>query len=678
MALLTLTVVEYLSRKPLPNGTTAEIVDTGAAIAALSAQELGALKTNGVVSLNATDNNLSLTHAQITAIGDVTFDVGDRVKLNDSSGVITGLTEQQVRHLDTIGVDIIGATNHDLHFPEGMLSVLASTSLRFEDSDLVTLDADNKLDLDATQVLSLAGKGLDVIDVATGGTGIDIDEALVLVDTPIQVTNDDIFHVIGSSLVLDKLQPSVIAKLVAKGVDEFRSVDRQLTWSFEQVMAMGAAAFSAPDTVTMTLGLAELNAQTDAQIAALKAKNIDALALNLSLSQLAGLTGVEIAAIKARGVDSFILKDTGAVIASLDPARIADLIAKGIEKIDASDNKLDLTVAQFRALSAVQFANGEDLVNVADSISALSGMSPAEVGSAGRKGVAKVIKDSGANFSALSPDQLLSLMAKLGTTKIDVSDGAISLSLAQYAFLSPVLERSDIVTLAASGAEIGSLSAAALAGYAAGGVDILDATNNAFTFTNAQYNALGTMRLSASDVVTIQADASISLTNGGNNLVLMGNAVWGTGNDLSNVITGTRGNNTLSGLGGNDRLDGGYGKDRLYGGAGNDTFVFKDRPSKAGNLDTIMDYNVKADAIWLDNKYFKKLGGGSEAAPRKLNAKYFTIGDKAKDGNDYLIYNKKKGILYYDADGSGLRYKATEIIKFANKAKLAAGEFYII
>ena len=66
------------------------------------------------------------------------------------------------------------------------------------------------------------------------------------------------------------------------------------------------------------------------------------------------------------------------------------------------------------------------------------------------------------------------------------------------------------------------------------------------------------------------------------------------------------------------------------------------------NLDTISDFSVKDDTLQLDNAVFKKLGKAG-----KLNKAYFTIGDKAKDKNDYIVYDKKTGILSYDADGSG-------------------------
>jgi Ca2+-binding RTX toxin-like protein len=151
------------------------------------------------------------------------------------------------------------------------------------------------------------------------------------------------------------------------------------------------------------------------------------------------------------------------------------------------------------------------------------------------------------------------------------------------------------------------------------------------------------------------------------------------------ILYGTKHKDPLVGSAGNDKLYGLSGNDMLTGGAGQDTFVFntalgkgttKKNQNKKVNYDTITDFNAADDAIWLDNKVFKKLGkAGSEDALAKLNAKFFKIG-KATDKNDYLIL--KKGVLYYDADGVGTKHKAVEIMKFANKAAISAEDFFVI
>ncbi|WP_198411847.1 cadherin domain-containing protein, partial [Microvirga flavescens] len=148
--------------------------------------------------------------------------------------------------------------------------------------------------------------------------------------------------------------------------------------------------------------------------------------------------------------------------------------------------------------------------------------------------------------------------------------------------------------------------------------------------------------------------------------------------DMSPEFTlGTGDNDVIIGGAGKDTLGGGLGNDILTGGAGKDAFVFDTRPNKKTNFDTITDYDVKSDSIYLDNAIFTKLGKGTLAKPGKLKPDYFTIGSKAQDKNDYLIFNAKKGILYYDADGSGPG-KAVEIATLKKGLKMTAGEFFVI
>ena len=154
------------------------------------------------------------------------------------------------------------------------------------------------------------------------------------------------------------------------------------------------------------------------------------------------------------------------------------------------------------------------------------------------------------------------------------------------------------------------------------------------------------------------------------------------GNLGNDTLYGGAGNDQLKGDAGNDQLFGGLGKDVMTGGAGNDAFVFDAKVDKKNwkvNLDKVMDYNVKQDSIFLDNAVFTKLGKkGAIATPFKMNKGYFAIGT-AKDKNDYVVYDDKKKILYYDADGSG-KGAAYQIAAFDKKLKIkmAATEFFVV
>ncbi|MBB3018615.1 Ca2+-binding RTX toxin-like protein [Microvirga lupini] len=145
------------------------------------------------------------------------------------------------------------------------------------------------------------------------------------------------------------------------------------------------------------------------------------------------------------------------------------------------------------------------------------------------------------------------------------------------------------------------------------------------------------------------------------------------------IIRGTSRADVLKGGSGQDRLYGGLGKDTLTGGLGQDIFAFDTKANTKTNRDKIVDFSVKDDTIWLDNKVFAKLGkAGSEKKPTQLKKDFFTIGSKAKDKNDYIIYDNKKGVLFYDADGSGTKYKQVEIATLSKKLKMTHKDFFVI
>lgn len=127
-----------------------------------------------------------------------------------------------------------------------------------------------------------------------------------------------------------------------------------------------------------------------------------------------------------------------------------------------------------------------------------------------------------------------------------------------------------------------------------------------------------------------------------------------TGNTSNNTLTGNDGKNTLNGSTGRDSLFGGAGDDVLMGGTGNDQLegdggkdVFKFNTALKANVDKIIDFSPIDDTIQLDHKIFTQLN-----TLGVLNSANFITATAAVDNNDYIIYDKAKGILFYDADGS--------------------------
>ena len=101
-------------------------------------------------------------------------------------------------------------------------------------------------------------------------------------------------------------------------------------------------------------------------------------------------------------------------------------------------------------------------------------------------------------------------------------------------------------------------------------------------------------------------------------------------------------------------------------------FVFDTKLSSSANLDTITDFRRQDDTFQLENAIFKKL-----TKPGALSKSYLALGTKAKDKNDYIVYDSKTGYLSYDADGSG-KGAAVAFAKLAAGLKMASTEFKVV
>ena len=119
------------------------------------------------------------------------------------------------------------------------------------------------------------------------------------------------------------------------------------------------------------------------------------------------------------------------------------------------------------------------------------------------------------------------------------------------------------------------------------------------------------------------------------------------GKDGNDWLSGSLGDDSLNGGKGNDALFGGEGFDVLKGGKGDDVFLFEfDSAMPTAGHDKIKDFKSGHDHIGL-NDYADILPSGYLA---KAN---FHVGTEAKTADQVVIYDKKDGKIFYDADGSG-------------------------
>jgi Ca2+-binding RTX toxin-like protein len=114
-----------------------------------------------------------------------------------------------------------------------------------------------------------------------------------------------------------------------------------------------------------------------------------------------------------------------------------------------------------------------------------------------------------------------------------------------------------------------------------------------------------------------------------------------TGNERSNTLRGNGGANLLDGKGGNDVLEGLGGADR---------FAFTTALDAAGNVDTILGFQLGLDRILLagaPGQPFAALATGA------LDPAFFVVGPGATAATHRIVYNNVTGVLLYDADGAG-------------------------
>jgi Ca2+-binding RTX toxin-like protein len=151
----------------------------------------------------------------------------------------------------------------------------------------------------------------------------------------------------------------------------------------------------------------------------------------------------------------------------------------------------------------------------------------------------------------------------------------------------------------------------------------------------------------------------------------------GTGNDtifgrnqkgLDFFADGGKGNDTITAGASDSGLDGGAGNDILTGDKGEDDFKFDTALSAKTNVDLIKGFQHGIDDIRLSPNLFAAIGDDLEASELRF-------GTKAVDKDDYLIYNKKTGELFYDQDGSGKKFEAIEFADLDKKPQLDVDDF---
>jgi hypothetical protein len=105
--------------------------------------------------------------------------------------------------------------------------------------------------------------------------------------------------------------------------------------------------------------------------------------------------------------------------------------------------------------------------------------------------------------------------------------------------------------------------------------------------------------------------------------------------------------------------------------------------------DIIYDFGPKYDALGFDDAAFKNSAIASFVKSHKgatlnhkvaMDPKFIAFGDHALDRDDFFIFNKRNGKLYWDIDGSGSKAQVEiATIKLEKHAgAVSASDFFFI
>ncbi|WP_414472361.1 calcium-binding protein [Microvirga sp. M2] len=367
------------TRLAVKPATVATLSDTAAAISAalaaladLTPDQRQRVSFKGIDAIDATDGgSIELSVETLRNIG-WSFAANDTVVLKVAPDALDGFSGTELEMLAGRGVDVIASTTGALTLNLQRFNLLGTVGFLADDTVTVTVNAteDGIAALSTQDIAAMDDRAVDYLG-ASGSLAVDlvlrVEQAGALADTLFLAANaDDTVTVRDTAAHLATLSAQQITSLDAKNVDllDLLASEEALALSAAQVAALAATArLAVSQTGTTTLADTGANitnalaALTAEQVGMLSAKGIDAIdatgagAIGLSLAKLNGLGWVTLAA-----DDIITLRDTGAAFSALTAAQIAALSGRRVDALDAVDNRVAWSLAQFKALGGLRLA----------------------------------------------------------------------------------------------------------------------------------------------------------------------------------------------------------------------------------------------------------------------------------------------------------------------------------
>ena len=417
----------------VPPGSKVTVLDTSAAIAALTPAQLGALTSLGVTTVTQNDgahSSVSATTINVqTALAlegppPTPAPAGVTLSLVDLGQNIQNLTQLQLSELAAIGVGSISASSESVYFQSfDQIAGLANSGLAVQVSAGQTvyleIPAAALQALTPAQIEQLGPAGVSFVLATDTAATLSLSQAIAFASQGLYVNGPSTGSSIADTAAnIENLTAAQVSSLVAAGWKSATSTDVAVALSPAEAQLFAADHFSvkAPPGQSVGIGISNtaLMAMTPAAISALSTSVGSGVTsiltsgfVSLTAAQAVALEGTGLSLIPAPGSSLGLeLWDTSAGIEALTPSQIAGL--PGLSPffgyaVHSSDTSLVLTPAQAAAFASIQLH-----VPYGDTIS---------------------LSDTAAGVEALTPAQITSLV--LNYSAITVTSGSVVLTAAQ-------------------------------------------------------------------------------------------------------------------------------------------------------------------------------------------------------------------------------------------------------
>ncbi len=494
---------------------------TGASLDDFSIVEIARLKTLGVTGLDVSDDAITLSLDQALAYTNagITLASGDAATVEMSFAQFVSLGSSFAAII-AFGMKIIDLAENEITLGLVDYQQLDSLGLRFAASDMLTL-TDSKstiIGLTVAQIARLAELGVSRINTHVS----EVEPAVLswaqvqaFANGGIRFAADELVHLADSASVLSGLTSGDIANLASVGVSKVVVAQAfALTTAQFAAFAQQNVRVEVPTNATLSLR------DTGANFAALETGQIGKLASfgitaldatdNKVMLSIGSIEAYRVAGARFASDDRVVLSVTTASLAAVSGNHLLGAYIFGTAAITTAETILDLSVATAEKVRSSHLPLDTGFIaRIADTAANLLGTAYASLSTYLAIGIDVVrLADTGSAISGLSTANVAALYNK-GASEVDITDGAVTLGLAlakEFAARQIVFESADTVSVIASSATFSDPYAHDLNGFRAINIDRIDASDNTLTLTLAAartYVSFG-IGFTASDAVSVK------------------------------------------------------------------------------------------------------------------------------------------------------------------------------